>query len=590
MAWKVTLTWTDQAQWESGYKILRGVDGSPPVQIAVLPADSTSYEDTAVAPGHNYEYRVVPYTPTSENQTAVIEVYLPAPVESLLVQYLSDSEFRLSWGAVLGNQGYELELSTNDGPWIAEATLAQGATVYTDDDLPGQPEQKFRYRIRVKGTPNYISDWTFSDYAYSSPYAPSALSISFEASADTGASTARLTWLNNSQIAEGFHIYKEHIGAGGGFVLIGETAVPSFVDQDISPGISYRYYVRAYVGTTESPNSERAAFFWGEEELPLAVEWQRNVEYVLRLVEEFGMIAIWERGRRLPYCLREVLPLIETLDIFGALPVPEAEYVTPDYSAGRTPALVYGIQIAPTVYEETVYTKWPQLLRLLQSKGIFVLPGAWPSYNFNIWYSYLVECHIDLGSYEPGTLRPKLLQFFRALPVMHPAGKTAYVYIHAEDLRGSEAFRLKIWQLREELTGWDHFDDQPLDYFDKGEYFDAGRDPIHPSLQELLLTPYRRFDDGERFDEIGVLDHYYPSWLECNWEGEYFDDNDPAHSDWYRYFDQPGATFDDRTLVENNPVPVMPQQLEAEAKRAVTRFDQLVYSYHAVVELGRDVA
>ncbi|HTP01437.1 MAG TPA: hypothetical protein VMJ64_08695 [Anaerolineales bacterium] len=63
----VDLSWTDQADNESGYYIYR--DGS---QIADLPANSTSYSDTTTAAsGHTYVYGVAAYNDVGISDQAV---------------------------------------------------------------------------------------------------------------------------------------------------------------------------------------------------------------------------------------------------------------------------------------------------------------------------------------------------------------------------------------------------------------------------------------------------------------------------------------------------------------------------------------
>jgi hypothetical protein len=64
---KVDLSWTDNANNETGYYVYR--DGS---QIADLPANSTAYSDTtAAASGHTYVYGVAAYNDSGTSDQAV---------------------------------------------------------------------------------------------------------------------------------------------------------------------------------------------------------------------------------------------------------------------------------------------------------------------------------------------------------------------------------------------------------------------------------------------------------------------------------------------------------------------------------------
>ena len=75
-ATSVTVTWTDNATGEDGYTVDRKTGGGAYVQIASLPADSTSYTDTTVIGNTTYTYRVkafntIPATSTSVESNAV---------------------------------------------------------------------------------------------------------------------------------------------------------------------------------------------------------------------------------------------------------------------------------------------------------------------------------------------------------------------------------------------------------------------------------------------------------------------------------------------------------------------------------------
>jgi len=62
---KVTLTWTDNANGEDGYRIYR--DGA---QVAVLPAGSTTYIETAPEI-NNYAYTIAPFNSNGEDPASV---------------------------------------------------------------------------------------------------------------------------------------------------------------------------------------------------------------------------------------------------------------------------------------------------------------------------------------------------------------------------------------------------------------------------------------------------------------------------------------------------------------------------------------
>lgn len=58
---QIVLTWTDAALDENGYHIDRSTDGARWAQVASLPANSTSYMDTGLIQGMQYQYRILPF-------------------------------------------------------------------------------------------------------------------------------------------------------------------------------------------------------------------------------------------------------------------------------------------------------------------------------------------------------------------------------------------------------------------------------------------------------------------------------------------------------------------------------------------------
>ncbi len=57
----ITLTWTDRATDEVGYKVQSSVDGATWYEIAALGADATRFVDSGLAQGQTYAYRVLAY-------------------------------------------------------------------------------------------------------------------------------------------------------------------------------------------------------------------------------------------------------------------------------------------------------------------------------------------------------------------------------------------------------------------------------------------------------------------------------------------------------------------------------------------------
>ncbi len=81
---QVDLTWTDNAQGETGQVIERSLDGSNWSQVMTVAADVTSYSDTGLSGGTTYHYRVAAYDATEYSgysNTAVVTT--PAVITAL---------------------------------------------------------------------------------------------------------------------------------------------------------------------------------------------------------------------------------------------------------------------------------------------------------------------------------------------------------------------------------------------------------------------------------------------------------------------------------------------------------------------------
>ncbi|NIM14135.1 MAG: hypothetical protein GTO45_19000 [Candidatus Aminicenantes bacterium] len=71
---KVELSWTDNSDFEQGFRIYRGLDPVYLSLIAIVGPNTTSYTDTGVHPKNTYYYKVCAYTSSGESCANVISV------------------------------------------------------------------------------------------------------------------------------------------------------------------------------------------------------------------------------------------------------------------------------------------------------------------------------------------------------------------------------------------------------------------------------------------------------------------------------------------------------------------------------------
>ncbi len=88
-SYEVDLKWTDNANNEVGYKILRRVNNVNFAEIASLPANSTTYQDKTVQPGITYEYHIQAYNIAGYSDFAGLSVTTPTQYQSYMATYFT---------------------------------------------------------------------------------------------------------------------------------------------------------------------------------------------------------------------------------------------------------------------------------------------------------------------------------------------------------------------------------------------------------------------------------------------------------------------------------------------------------------------
>ena len=152
----ITLTWTDNADNETGFIIERAPDanGIPGIfaEVARTGDNTLTYLDATVAPDTGYWYRVAAYnlvgvSSYSNQAFAVTPGQLPAAPESLKVSFVTTSSIGLVWADKSDNEeGFYVERSLDRDTWSRIATVAANTSAYTDTGLAS----KTRYYYRVQ--------------------------------------------------------------------------------------------------------------------------------------------------------------------------------------------------------------------------------------------------------------------------------------------------------------------------------------------------------------------------------------------------------------------------------------------------------
>lgn len=242
---QVQLTWTDNADGETGYRVERSLDGATWQVYADLPAESIAYVDTAVTAGTTYSYRVMAYndTTTSEYSSQATVTIAPAAPLGLAATAVSSSRIDLAWQDVGGETGYRIERSTNGANWALIATTGANVTSYQNTGLAANTRYFYRIQaVNSGGASDYSAVASAVTLALPTvPAAPTNL-----AAAAASSKRVNLTWRDNSNNETGF-IIERSTNKGLSWVRIAQTGAgaTSYADTTVSARKTYWYRVRA---------------------------------------------------------------------------------------------------------------------------------------------------------------------------------------------------------------------------------------------------------------------------------------------------------------------------------------------------------
>jgi fibronectin type 3 domain-containing protein len=258
-ATSIRLTWTDNSNNETGFRIERQTGGGSWALLTTTAAGAISYTDATLAESTQYSYRVsatdsAGTSSVSNVATATTPATIPAAPSSLALTVQSSSSILLTWTDNSTNEtGFRIERQTGSGSWTLLTTTAVGAISYRDATVAAGTQ----YSYRVSAT-NSAGTSSASNVATATtpvvvtvPAAPSNLALTVQS-----ASSIRLTWTDNSSNETGFQIERQ-IG-GGSWILLTTTAAGaiSFTDTSVAASTQYSYRVSATnsAGTSSASN------------------------------------------------------------------------------------------------------------------------------------------------------------------------------------------------------------------------------------------------------------------------------------------------------------------------------------------------
>ncbi|KAA3605871.1 MAG: hypothetical protein DWQ06_03130 [Calditrichaeota bacterium] len=238
---KVNLSWLDNCEFESGYKIERKEINNTYEELAILPFNSTSYLDSTLSETQTYNYRVRAFSQINNStysNEAHINTGFSAPT-NLEIAQVTDSEANLNWQDNSSfEEGFTIERKVNNGNFSAIHSTSSGSTNFKDSGL--LISNNYTYRVKAFTNSTY-SAYTQEKSIQTNFPAPSNLEI-----IQYTGSEVTLTWQDNSTFENGFIIERKE--ENGNFTEVHSTLPNStnFTDNGLLPTKEYRYRVKAF--------------------------------------------------------------------------------------------------------------------------------------------------------------------------------------------------------------------------------------------------------------------------------------------------------------------------------------------------------
>ena len=244
---QINLTWQDNSNDETGFKIERRVASGSYSQIATVGAGVTSYSNSELTASTTYYYRVRAYSAAGDslysNQASATTLTPPPPTITItspdgVETWAAGSTRTISW-TYTGNPGPYVKIELfKDGvlSWTISSSRAigTGGTGSYSWAVPSTQVSGIDYRIKITSTTDAAyTDTSNADFTITGP-PPSAPALKSPASGSTTPTlTPRLEWNASSGAAT----YGVQVATTSSFInlLVNETGMTGLY-YDIAPG------------------------------------------------------------------------------------------------------------------------------------------------------------------------------------------------------------------------------------------------------------------------------------------------------------------------------------------------------------------
>ncbi len=254
---QIDLTWADQSNNETGFKVFQSLDGITFSQIATLGADERVYSVNGLTVGTRYDYKVTAYNDIGEsapagpvNATTVdVPPSPPASLQAVLVvTSTSANQIRLTWADQSNNEtGFRVFQSTDGGVNFDRiASPAANVTTYTIQNLALNATYHYKVQSYNSGGTSEFAGPVSATTQDVPPPPPTSLRARAISS-----SQIDLTWRDRSSNETGFRVYRETNGVLSEIAVLG-PGVTGYNHVGLTENTQYYYKVVAYNSIGES--------------------------------------------------------------------------------------------------------------------------------------------------------------------------------------------------------------------------------------------------------------------------------------------------------------------------------------------------
>jgi len=248
----ISLSWIDNCDFESGYKIERKKSGGAYTEIEQLSANTTEYIDQNLDYEATYYYRVRANTENNNSDYSAERSATTKTIQkptNLTANAIDDQSINLSWTDNCDfESGYKIERKKSGGTYTEIEQLSANTTEYTDQNL--DYEANYYYRVRAnteKNNSDYSEERSATTKTIQEPTNLTASVVDDQ--------SIKLTWSDNCEFESGCKVERKK--SGGTFSEIADLSANTnqYTDQGLSQDIEYTYRVRAYTAQNYSEYS-----------------------------------------------------------------------------------------------------------------------------------------------------------------------------------------------------------------------------------------------------------------------------------------------------------------------------------------------